>query len=494
MWSILSYGIGTLLGFFALSVLVVIFVRDITQREHSVLRNYPLVGHLRFVSERYGRLLREYFIVGDRDELPFDRATRSWVYRAAKNVPDMIGFGSTYPQHTGEALSFVPAPFPLNKALCVSAPPVLIGAEFCTYPFLARSLVNISGMSYGALSEPAVRALSRGAQGAGCWLNTGEGGLAPAHREGHCDLMMQVGTAKFGIRDQEGRLSPERARDLGRVVKAFEIKLSQGAKPGRGGVLPARKVTPEVAAIRGIKAYQDAMSPAVHPEIQSVDGLLDAITRLRDLTGRPVGVKTALGDGALIEQMCEAVLRRGVADAPDFLTIDGAEGGSGATPQMLADHMGLPLSEALPMAVDILVSAGLKERIRVVASGKLVTPAKAAWALCMGADFVVTGRGFLFALGCIQALRCHTDTCPTGITTHNKRLQRGLVVTDKSLRVARYGQALNRDIDLLAHICGVPHGRFLRREHVLVMTPEGHVKGSIRYPYTKPPGDLKCHA
>ncbi len=494
IWGILSYGVGTLLGFVGLVFFIALFVRDLTQREHTVLRNYPVIGHLRFLGERYGEFLRQYFIVGDRDERPFDRATRRWVYRAAKNEPDVIGFGSTYPVTQGEALAFVPSPFPLSAAERMHAPPLLIGADSCVQPFLARAVVNISGMSYGALSEPAVRALSRGAQGGGCWLNTGEGGLAPAHREGHCDLIMQVGTAKFGIRDAHGDLSDERARALSLVVKAFEIKLSQGAKPGHGGVLPGRKVTPDVARIRGIEPFRDAISPPGHADIHSADTLLDALGRLRDLTGRPVGVKTALGDGRFVTELCDAIHRRGLSSAPDFLTIDGSEGGSGAVPQMLADHMGLPLGEALPLTVDILLQASLKDRIRVVASGKLVTPAKAAWALCMGADFVATGRGFLFALGCIQALRCHTDNCPTGITTHNRRLQRGLVVSEKSLRVARYGQAMNRDVDGLAHICGLAHARLLRREHVLLMTPEGHKKGSECYPYGRPLHRARHHA
>lgn len=406
----------------------------------------------------------------------------------------MIGFGLTYLATEGEGLAFVPNPFPLEDTQRVSAPPLLIGGDSCTQPFLARAVVNISGMSYGALSEPAVRALSRGAQGSGCWLNTGEGGLAPAHREGRCDLVMQIGTAKFGIRDVLGGLSEDRARALGLVVKVFEIKLSQGAKPGKGGVLLARKVTPDVARIRGIEAYRDAISPPGHVDIRNVDSLLDAIARLRDLTGRPVGVKTALGDGRFLFDLCDAVHRRALSSAPDFLTIDGSEGGSGAVPQMLADHMGLPLREALPLVVDILLQASLKERIRVIASGKLVTPAKVAWALCMGADFVTTGRGFLFALGCIQALRCHTDSGPTGITTHNRRLQRGLVVEDKSLRVARYGQAMNRGVDEFAHICGVGHARLLRREHVLLMTPDGYVKGSVRYPYGHPLRAARHHA
>jgi glutamate synthase domain-containing protein 2 len=266
-------------------------------------------------------------------------------------------------------------------------------------------------------------------------------------------------------------------------VSAFEIKLSQGAKPGKGGVLPAAKVTAEIARIRGIPEGRDSISPNRHPDIANVDQLLDRVCGLRDLTGKPVGVKTALGDDSFLTDLCEALVRRGAQDAPDFLTIDGGEGGTGAAPQTLMDHMSLPIAEALPMAVDILRGASLKERIRVIASGKLVTPARAAWALCTGADFVHSARGFMFALGCIQAMRCHTNTCPTGVATHNRRLQRGLVVEDKATRVANYVRALNRDIDMIAHSCGQRHARELNRSHVRIVETAGRsVPLNILYP------------
>ncbi|MCA3747364.1 FMN-binding glutamate synthase family protein, partial [Phenylobacterium sp.] len=254
-------------------------------------------------------------------------------------------------------------------------------------------------------------------------------------------------------------------------------------KPGKGGVLPGAKVTPEIARIRGIPAGEDSISPNRHPDIANVDQLLDRVCSLRDLTGRPVGVKTALGDESFMSELCEAVLRRGVQDAPDFLTIDGGEGGTGAAPQTLMDHMSLPIAEALPMAVDALRSAGLKDRVRVIASGKLVTPARAAWALCTGADFVHSARGFMFAIGCIQAMRCHTNTCPTGVATHNRRLQRGLVVEDKATRVVNYVRSLNRDIDMIAHSCGCRHARELGRQHVRIVETAGRsVPLNVLYP------------
>jgi glutamate synthase domain-containing protein 2 len=314
-------------------------------------------------------------------------------------------------------------------------------------------------------------------------MDTGEGGLSPYHLEGGCDLIMQVGTARYGVRNADGSFSPERAREIARSVKAFEIKLSQGAKPGKGGVLPGAKVTSEIARIRGIPEGQDSISPNRHPDIANVDQLLDRVCSLRDLTGRPVGVKTALGDDSFMTSLCEAILRRGAQDAPDFLTIDGGEGGTGAAPQTLMDHMSLPIAEALPMVVDILREAGLRDRVRVIASGKLVTPARAAWALCTGADFIHSARGFMFALGCIQAMRCHTNTCPTGVATHNRRLQRGLVVEDKATRVLNYVNSLNREIDMIAHSCGCRHARELGREHVRIVETAGRsIPLNVLYP------------
>jgi glutamate synthase domain-containing protein 2 len=416
--------------------------------------------------------------------MPFNRATRSWAYRLAKAEGDIIGFGSTNDLREPGSIIFVNAPYPVLERDRLPTPSLVIGAGYCEHPFEAKSIVNISGMSYGAISAPAVRSLSRGAKVAGCWMDTGEGGLAPYHLEGGCDIIMQIGTAKYGIRDADGNLSPERARELGKVVKAFEIKLSQGAKPGKGGVLPAAKVTDEIAGIRGIPAHTDSISPNRHLDIANVDELLDKIVYVRELTGRPVGVKTAVGGWQFMNELCEAINRRGPEFAPDFLAIDGGEGGSGAAPQALADHMSLPIAEGLPRVVDALIESGLRERVRVIAAGKLVTSAKAAWALCVGADFVNTARGFMFALGCIQALRCHQNTCPTGVTTHNKRLQRGLVVEEKYLRVANYAIGMNREIDMIAHSCGLRHAREFRREHVrIVRSPVESIAFNKLHPY-----------
>jgi glutamate synthase domain-containing protein 2 len=483
---ILSYGIGTLVAFLLVGVLLFVFVRDVTQKKHSVLRNYPVVGRLRYFFEQLGEYFRQYFFAGDRDEMPFNRATRGWVYRLAKNEGGVIGFGSTYDLHQPGALIFVNHPFPVLEEERLPTPSLLLGEGYCREPFEARSLVNVSGMSFGAISAPAVRSLSKGAALAGCWLDTGEGGLSPYHLEGGCDVILQIGTAKYGVRDAQGNLATDRLLELSRVVKAFEIKLSQGAKPGKGGVLPGRKVTPEIAHIRGIAEGRDSISPNRHRDIATMAELAERIAWMRDLTGKPIGVKTAVGGWRFMHEMAEVVQRRGLEFAPDFLVIDGGEGGSGAAPQALADHMGLSIEEALPRVVDALLETGLRQRVRVVASGKLVTSAKAAWALCVGADFVNTARGFMFSLGCIQALRCHTNTCPTGVTTHNPRLQRGLVVEEKYVRVANYAINMNKEIDMIAHSCGVRHARELRRRHVRLVQPNGgSIALDVLYPQSK---------
>jgi glutamate synthase domain-containing protein 2 len=490
--SILSYGIGTLVAFAIIAVLVFLFISDITQKKHGVLRNYPVVGRLRYYFEQLGEYFRQYFFAGDRDEMPFNRATRGWVYRLAKNEGGTIGFGSTYDLHSPGALIFVNHPFPILEEERLPTPGLILGEGHCKDPFEARSIVNISGMSFGAISQPAVSALSRGAALAGCWMDTGEGGLSPYHLDGGCDVIMQIGTAKYGARDSQGALSPDRLLELAKVVKAFEIKLSQGAKPGKGGVLPGKKVTPEIAQIRGIPEGRDSISPNRHRDISTMNELLDKVMWIRDLTGRPVGVKTAVGGWRFMNELAEAVNRRGLESAPDFLAIDGGEGGSGAAPQALADHMSLSIEEALPRVVDSLIESGLRQRIRVVASGKLVTSARAAWALCVGADFINTARGFMFSLGCIQALRCHQNTCPTGVTTHNKRLQRALVVEEKYLRVANYANNMNREIDMIAHSCGVRHARELRREHVRIVQASGQsVALNMLYPYPEPKAKMK---
>lgn len=486
MRDVFSVGLGVLVALCVALGILYVYLKDITQKKHAILRNYPLIGHLRYFFEELGEYFRQYFFLGDRDERPFNRSTRAWVYNMAKGQGGVLGFGSTYNLHEPGALLFVNAPFAVLEADRQPTPPLMIGEGYCRTPFAARSLINISGMSFGAISKPAVRALSRGAAEAGCWLDTGEGGLSPYHLEGGCDIIMQIGTAKYGVRDAAGNLSDDKLRELAahESVRAFEVKLSQGAKPGKGGVLPAEKVTEEIARIRGIPAGQSSLSPNRHPEIANVDQLLDMIIHIREVTGKPVGIKTAIGGWQFMNLLCDALTRRGAADAPDFIAVDGGEGGSGAAPQALADHMSLSIDEALPRVIDALIESGLRERVKVIAAGQLVTSARAAWALACGADFVNTARGFMFSLGCIQALRCHANTCPTGITTHNARLQRGLVVEEKYLRVANYCRNMNKEIDMIAHSCGLHHAREFRREHVRIVQADGRsIALNMLYPY-----------
>jgi glutamate synthase domain-containing protein 2 len=455
--------------------LVVVYIADVTQTRQAIRRNYPVVGHFRYFFEHLGGFFRQYFFSMDREELPFNRAQRSWVYRAAKQIDTTVAFGSTKDlRHAGTTI-FVNCAFPTPGSDAVDADEIVIG-PYALRPYASRSLYNISGMSYGALSAVAVTALAHGAKKANCWMNTGEGGVSPFHLQAGCDLVVQIGTAKYGVRDLDGNLSDEKLEELAGYdqVCMFEIKLSQGAKPGKGGILPAAKVSAEIAAIRGIRAGEDSISPNRHADIKSVEELLDMVKRIRDVTGRPVGFKAVIGASDWLDDLFVESKKRGIEAAPDFITVDGAEGGSGAAPMPLIDEVGLPLRESLPLLVDKLNMHGLRDRIKVVASGKLINPANVAWALCMGADFCTSARGFMFALGCIQSLQCNRNTCPTGVTTHDLRLQRGLDPVDKAERVASFQSQIEHEVGIIAHSCGVPEPRQLRRFHCRVVQDNGN--------------------
>lgn len=457
----------------AVLAVIVIFVVDVTQTKHTVLRNFPVIGHMRYLLEHMGEFFRQYFFAMDREEMPFNRAERSYVYRAAKGVDSTVPFGSTRDLRPTGTILFANCAYPPLSDDVAPTAELEIG-PFARQPYRTASLFNISGMSYGAISRPATQALSRGAAKAGIWLNTGEGGLSPYHLEGGCDIVFQLGTAYYGVRDASGKLSDEKLRAVAahEQVRMFEIKLSQGAKPGKGGILPAAKVTDEIAAIRGIPVGEDSISPNRHPEVDSAADLLDMIARVRDVTGKPVGFKAVIGSYGWLQELFQDVQRRGIESAPDFITVDSADGGTGAAPMSLIDYVGLPIKESLPLVVDLRDRAGLHDRVRIIASGKLTNP-EAAWALCVGADFVQSARGFMFALGCIQALQCNKNTCPTGVTTHDPRLQRGLVPTDKAERVARYAQHMHHEIGVIAHSCGVREPRLLRRSHCRIVGQDG---------------------
>ncbi|HWK54310.1 MAG TPA: FMN-binding glutamate synthase family protein [Hyphomicrobiales bacterium] len=468
---VLAIGIGFLTA-------VVLYIIDVSQTTHTIRRNYPLIGRFRYLFEKLGEFFRQYLYSQDREELPFNRAQRSWVYRAAKNLDNTSAFGSTRDNDKSGHVIFINAGFPILDEDGTETPAITYG-PYARQPYVSRSIFNISGMSYGALSRPAVQALSRGAALAGCWMCTGEGGLSDYHLEGGCDLIFQIGTAKYGVRDAAGNYSLDKLREIAErpQVKMFELKLAQGAKPGKGGLLPGVKVTEEIARIRGIPAGHDSISPNRHTDIANNRELIERIQWLREFTGKPVGIKTVFGDATWLEDLLQTINMMGKELAPDFITLDSGDGGTGAAPMTLLDDMGLGIRESLPLLVNKLEEFGLRERIRVITSGKLINPSDVAWALCVGADAVNSARGFMFSLGCIQALQCNRNTCPTGITTHNPKLQRGLVTKDKTQRVANYQRNMLIDVNIIAHSCGVSNPRLLSRRHArMVLSPNRSIR------------------
>ena len=472
------------------AALIFFYFIDRFQTQSTLRRNYPVLARFRYLFEHMGEFFRQYFFAQDREEMPFNRAERSWVYRAAKNVDSTVAFGSSRVITSPGTIFFVNCVFPTLAEDAVEASAITIG-PYCKQPYITKSLFNISGMSYGAISIPAVLALSKGAKMAGIWMNTGEGGLSPYHLEGGADIVFQIGTAKFGVRKKQGGFDEEKLKEISAhtQVKMFEIKLSQGAKPGKGGILPGIKVNAEIAAIRGLEIGQDAISPNRHPEINNVDDLLDMVNYVRDVTGKPVGFKMVVGAIEFFDVLFSTIIKRGIESAPDFITIDSSDGGTGAAPMSLIDNMGMPLKESLPMVVDKLISYELRDRIKVCASGKLINPSEATWALCMGADFVNSARGFMFALGCIQSLQCNKNTCPTGITTHNKKLQYGLNPEDKAVRVMHYAENMLKEIGVLAHSCGVAEPRLLNRNHARMVLDNGKSISMMEL-YPEPAGSL----
>jgi glutamate synthase domain-containing protein 2 len=450
--------------------LIVFYFIDARQSRDAVRRNFPVLGRFRSLFKTLGEFFRHYFFAMDREEMPFNRAERHWITLSSEGRDNTIAFGSSKSLTQPGSVIFTNHPFPTLDSH-VTDPPELVIGPHSKNPYSTASIYNISAMSFGAISKPAVQALSKGAKMAGCWMNTGEGGLSPYHLEGGADIMFQIGTAKYGVRNDDGSLSEDKLRQVCAhdQVKMIELKLSQGAKPGKGGILPGTKVTAEIAGIRGIPQGQDSISPNRHLETGNEAELLDFVAHIREVSGLPVGFKTVISNPDWIEVLCREIHARGLEQAPDFITVDGGDGGTGAAPMPLMDSVGLPLKESLPMLIDTLNKYGLKDRIHVIASGKLVTPAEVAWAYAMGADFVTSARGFMFALGCIQALKCNRNTCPTGITTHDEHLQHGLVPTVKSVRVKNFVDKIRYGSNLIAHSCGAAHPRDLRRCHCRIV-------------------------
>ncbi|HMF98738.1 MAG TPA: FMN-binding glutamate synthase family protein [Vicinamibacterales bacterium] len=441
---------------------------DLVQRRHAILRNFPIVGHFRYWLETIGPELRQYIVTGNDEERPFSRDQRRWVYASSKQANNYFGFGSDNDMEAEPNYLIIKhAAFPLEMAhpgdadfdpqYPVPCLKMLGGARNRARAFVPHSLVNISGMSFGSLSGPAVEALNRGASIAGCWQNTGEGGVSIHHLRGG-DLVWQIGTGYFGCREIDGRFSMSRLKDRVATcprIQAIEIKLSQGAKPGVGGLLPRRKISSEIAAIRGIARDRDCISPAAHSAFRDVDGLLDFVESIADETGLPVGIKSAVGDATFWHELARLMSRggRGV----DFITIDGGEGGTGAGPLVFTDHVALPFKIGFWRVRNVFTAHGLSDRVVFIGSGKLGFPESALFALALGCDLINVGREALLALGCIQAQRCHTNHCPTGITTHNRWLVRGLDPTLKSTRLANYIVSLRKELLALSRACGVEH-------------------------------------
>jgi len=453
---------------------------DLLQRRRAVLRNFPIVGHLRYTLEAFGPELRQYIVTSNNEERPFSRDQRRWIEASSEAKSNVFGFGTDEEMEAVESLLIIkhsPFPAPAPAAGEPGGPPsfaapavkVLGGAHRRRHAFRPASVVNLSGMSYGALSPVAIEALNRGAKLAGCLHNIGEGGLADAHCHGG-ELVFQIGTGYFGCRDANGRFSLERLREqLGRApIRAIEIKLSQGAKPGLGGLLPAVKVTPEIAAARGVRAGEDCISPPAHSAFNDVDGLIEFIELIAQDTGLPVGIKSAVGESGFWQSLAERMAHTG--GGPDFITIDGGEGGTGAAPLAFADHVALPFKLGFARAYRTFARAGLAGDVVFIGSGRLGVPDSALFAFALGCDLVNVGRGAMLSIGCIQAQRCHTGRCPTGVATQSRWLMHGLDPELKSTRLANYVVALRAEILALSRSCGVAHPALVTPEHIEIVS------------------------
>ncbi len=446
------------------TVLSLIGLRDITQTRHSILRNYPIAAHLRFMFEEIRPEMRQYFFEGDRDGTPFNRDQRAIVYQRAKMVLDKRPFGTQAEVYADnfEWLNHSMTP----TAVATEGFRVRVGGPHCARPYDA-SVFNISAMSFGALSANAIRALSTGAKAGGFAQDTGEGGLSPYHEAGGGDIIWEIGSGYFGCRNPDGTFSPEMfAKVAGRdQVKMVELKLSQGAKPGHGGVLPAAKVSSEIARIRGVPVGRDCISPARHSAFATPIELLQFIDRMRTLSGgKPAGFKLCVGHPHEFLAVCKAMLATGLT--PDFIVVDGKEGGTGAAPQEFIDHLGMPMRDGLNFVHNALIGIGVRERVHLAAAGKIVTGFDIARAFALGADWCNAARGFMFAIGCIQSQSCHTDRCPVGVATQDPSRQRALVVPDKATRVANFHKATVHSLAEVVAASGLDHPREFRPQHV----------------------------
>ena len=442
--------------------LIVLAIHDLVQKKHAILRNYPVVGHLRFLLEGLRPELQQYFIERNWDGRPFDRDTRSIIYERSKGIHGEKAFGTERDVNAEgyEYLVHSTAPVPAPR----KPPRVMVGGPDCSQPY-SMSLLNVSAMSFGALSPNAVRALNRGAELGGFAHDTGEGGISPYHLEHNGDLIWEVGSGYFGTRTQDGQFDPAQfaAQSTHEQVKCVSLKLSQGAKPGIGGVLPAAKVTAEIAAARGVPQGQKCVSPPAHKVFHTPTELIEFIAQMRELSGgKPAGFKLCVGSRVDVLAICKAI--KEVGTAPDFIIVDGSEGGTGAAPLEFEDHMGTPLTDGLLTVHNALVGAGLRDQIRVGASGKVAAGNDIVKRLAQGADYTNSARAMMMAIGCIQAQVCHTGLCPVGVTTQDPRRQRALHVGDKSVRVKNYQEAtVDQAVEIMASM-GVSDPQHLHPE------------------------------
>ncbi|MDI1446490.1 FMN-binding glutamate synthase family protein [Polyangium sp. 6x1] len=476
-----------ILAVFAVLVIAVA-IYDLTQTKHAILRNFPIIGHFRYMLEAVGPELRQYIVTNNDEERPFSRDQRRWIYSSAKKENNYFGFGTDNDlEQSPNYLIVKHAAFPLpelhagepgyDPGYRVPCAKVLGAKRNRKKAFRANSVINTSAMSYGSLSGAAVEAINRGAKIAGCMQNTGEGGVSPHHRHGG-DLVWQIGTGYFGCRDPQGRFSMERFLETiaSAPIRAIEVKLSQGAKPGLGGVLPGAKVTAEIAKIRGIPIGETCISPAAHTAFSSADEMLDFVEKLAEASGLPVGIKSAVGQEKFWHELAKLMARgdRGV----DFITIDGGEGGTGAAPLVFSDHVALPFKIGMSRVYRTFAEAGIAENVVFIGSGKLGFPHASLLAFALGCDMVNVAREAMLSIGCIQAQECHTGHCPTGVATQNRWLVRGLDPTDKAARFANYVTVLRKELLQLARACGVPHPALVTLDELDILDDRLHARSA----------------
>jgi len=453
--------------------LIALSVYDLTQRKHAILRNYPIIGHFRYLLEAVGPELRQYIVTDNDEERPFSRDQRRWVYSSAKKQNNYFGFGTDNDlERSPNYLVIKHAAFPLpdkhDETYTLPCAKVLGAYRERKHAFRPSSIINVSAMSFGSLSGPAVEALNRGCLQANALHNTGEGGISLHHKQGG-DLIYQIGTGYFGCRNKDGSFSLERLLETVAKanVKAIEIKLSQGAKPGLGGVLPGEKVTPEIADARGVDIGKTVISPSSHTAFSDVDSMLDFVELLASETGLPVGIKSAVGELDFWQNLSKTIKQTN--RSVDYIAIDGGEGGTGAAPLAFSDHVSLPFKLGFTRVYKSFVQEGLHEHIVFSGAGKLGFPESALFAFALGCDMIQIAREAMLAVGCIQAQKCHTNHCPTGVATQDKWLIRGLDPTDKAARLANYIVTLRKELLRLSHACGVEHPALITEKHFEIL-------------------------